>query len=169
MNCYSCKKKKAAFVFSHISLCPSCFENVLEARMKREIKWLKGEERLFLMKRTAVSKFILRKLVENPKIVIVRKNPTKIVLGVTLDDEIASFFSGTEQKDAAVVMPFRNITLKELEAYATFHSVGMKRKKPEGLEKEFIDFFNVLEERRPSTKFSVLKSIDKIREILGRE
>ncbi len=165
MECTSCRKRKIGTDFSNFKLCKKCFIKIMESRMKKEFRNLGNEEKLLPVRRVSLLKFIIKKLIKNPGIKIVRKNPTKTVFGNTLEEEISSFFSKDFRK-REFIMPFRNIMENELEQYARINNVKLEKVKKEMLEREFENMFNKLEEKRPGAKFSVLKSIDRINGIL---
>lgn len=164
MLCASCSKKDAEIIFPHLKLCKKCFTRIIESRVKREFRTLEKEERLFLVKRIPLLKFVIKKLVKNPGIRITKKNPTKVIFGATLEEELSSFFSNKKQE--SFVMPFRNILDEELEEYAEMHKIKIKKEKLKGIEKEFHEMFSALERRRPGSKFASLRSIDKLKEML---
>lgn len=165
MECTSCRKKESELDFPHFRLCKKCFIKIIESRIKKEFKTLNDNEKLLLIKRIPFLKFAIKKFIKNPRIKVVKSNPTKIVVGSTLDEQIASFFSNEKYQKCGnnVIFPFRSVLNEELEAYAKVNKIKLKISNQEGLEKDFENLFNKLEKRRPGTKFSVAKSIEKIK------
>ncbi len=156
MLCTSCGKREAVLKFRHYRPCNKCFLSILEARMKKEFRGLKSPVRL--VRRATLSRFVMGKLIKNPAIRI--GNHGKIVLGTTLDEDIASYFAG--KKRIKAIRPFAGITGEELEAYAGLNRIKIRKEPLKGIEEEFISFFGSLEARRPGARFSVIRSIRKI-------
>lgn len=191
MKCIKCHKGKASVFLAHLNhLCTGCAAHIIEKRIRKYVRmsrliqrndviWtadrLAGCITKGIVKGTPVKwlkkKEKMRNILKNSRNVkaFIRKNGIrKVIISRTLDDEIAAFMkraleNGQPEKDDKKIVPLLiKVTDQEAGILAKHHKVQFK---PNQENREIKDMLDRMEERYPETKFSLLKSAEKIKEM----
>jgi len=207
MLCEKCKKNKGEVNLPYLGhiLCRRCFCNLIQRRVKKEIKQKKvieeGDKVLLIdngsiearvseivinaiyknveLIKMQVKKFELGQIEKSAKDLIKKENISKAVIPWNLEDEITYFtdciLSGKKmdklghyrEGNLIFVKLLRNVLESECDLFAEFNNISIKR----GPEKDkrindVKGLINRVNKKHCETKFSLLKSIDKLNEII---
>ena len=186
-------------------LCKRCFCNLIQRRVKKEIKQKKiieeGDKILLIDDKSIESEIselmlnsiykrvkIIKKQVNNYKIselskstnlLIKKEKIKKVVIPWSLDDEIIYFtncvFSGKKRnrlwhyKDKGIIFIklLRNVLESECDLFASCNNLKFKRSPEKDKKiKDIKKLVNKINKKHCETKFSLLKSIDKLNNII---
>jgi hypothetical protein len=209
MICEKCKKNKGEINLPYLGhlLCRRCFCNLIQRRVKKEIKQKKiieENDKVLLVDdgsiEARVSEIVINaiykkvKLVKNhvksfslghldkpTKNVIKKEKISKVVIPFNLDNEIAYFtdcvFSGkkvdklSHYKEGKItfVKLLRNILESECDLFAEFNNICVKRRPLKDKKtRDIKGLINRINSKHCETKFSLLRSIDKINNISNK-
>ena len=169
MKCIKCKRNDTEVKLPHLNnLCKNCFSKVIEKRVRKYIR----VNKLFskndnISVEDPLSIFFIKKIIKDLPVKFVKKKIAKKFIKWTLDDEIAFFldniFNNKKIKFTRKLSILRQCTDEELELFAKFNKLSfVKNKKNE----EVMYFINEMNIKYPETKFSLLKTADKIKDII---
>jgi hypothetical protein len=126
-----------------------------------------------------VKKFELKQTEKSTKDSIKKEDIKKVVIPWNLDDEISYFtdcvFSGNntdkmghyKEKGITFVKLLRNVLESECDLFAEFNDIGIKKRaKKDKKVKDIKSLISRINNKHFETKFSLLKSIDKLNEII---
>lgn len=171
MKCIKCKAISKIEIKGTGKFCKKCFLDMIIKRIKKDIRQLnlKKNSKIILVKETTpsflLSKYVLEnlelpiKLEIKKEIEIKRKN--NIIYPKSMDDIAEEFFQNIIQnkKTRKTISILKNISDFEIKKFADF--MGWKYKK---YKKNIL--LDKLEKKYPNIKFALLKSMEKIQNIL---
>ena len=191
MKCVQCGKRKATVFLAHLNhVCLNCAVHLIEKRIRKyvrmnrliqrndiiwttdalaekitkgivqdmPVKWLKRKEKV---------ENIL-KMTKKVKECIKKNRIQKIIIPWTADDEAAAFLkralenSPRKEMDRRIVPLLVRVTDQEAAILSKYHKAAFS---PNKGNEEIKSMLDRMEERYPETKFSLLKSAEKIREL----
>lgn len=179
MACIKCKKLKNANI-KHLggSLCLSCFNKIIEKRVRktlREKNWINPKDCIIaidngtikaktgiyilesIFKKTPLRLEIKKQSVDSP--VKTAKKQCKLMIPWTADDEVEEFleavFNNKKIPRTKKIKLLVNVSGEEVEVYAKANKIKGKKSKKSVLGKKL----DKLEKRYPGSKFGLLKSI----------
>ncbi len=149
-------------------LCTPCFLRNIESRVRKELRLTKAvEKNKVLLIKDDLSRYFISSIISMPIKVVKSGRHDKKVLPWTLDDEIEDFlertFKGRQPKreDKNIIKLFRTVRYKELELFAKLKKIKLEKRKPTKLGK----LLDSLENQHLETKFSLLKSVEEIKNL----
>ncbi len=187
--CIKCKKIKASVNLPHIkNICYNCFTKIIEKRIRKHIrinkifrkndKILVTDDLSFFLVKNIIKDLPAQIFLESADINDLSKNSfknkikkekiNKIVIPWTMDDENNLFLENlflnkNKRLNKRCVKILISITEKEAELFAKINKIHFKENKKNESIKNMLD---MLEEKYPETKFSLLKSIEQMKKIL---
>lgn len=192
MNCTRCNKKSETD-FRHLgNLCRKCFFWIIEKRVKKVLKESKIKKNDKILLLDSLSEYFFKRIMKMPLTVIkksknffnikefdesifgnkklkefIKTNKIKkTIIPRNLDNEIVPllkkhFKNSKIKENKKFVKLFKNILEDELILFSKLKRIPYKKMKKND-EKDFLD---KIEKRYPGTKFSFLKSMNKLEEI----
>lgn len=174
-NCVVCKKE-AAFQLQEW-YCNACFCAVLERRIKKYIRaecpLQKGDHVIVV---GDLAHYILKKIIQGLPVKMECRETiphtlpphTKLILPWTMDKEASIFLDDLFQgklvydNNPHVIKLFLSITIPELKKYAEILHIHFSEEEHNTV----FDILNQLEEKYPSTKYSLVKSVRSLHNIM---
>ncbi|MDD5087028.1 MAG: hypothetical protein PHV16_04720 [Candidatus Nanoarchaeia archaeon] len=207
MLCEKCKKNKGEINLPYLGhiLCRRCFCNLIQRRVKKEIKQKKiieENEKVLLIDdksiEARISEILINSIykkvkltkkqvkgfslgqIDKPTILLIKKEKiSKVVIPWNLDKEINYFtecvFSGNKtskighynEQNIIFVKLLRNVLESECDLLAEFNNIDIKRNQEKDKKIDDIKgLINRINKKHCETKFSLLKSIDKLNKII---
>ncbi len=206
MLCEKCKKNKGEIKLPYLGhlLCKRCFCNLIQRRVKKEIKQKKiieENDKVLLiddksieariseiiinsiykkvkLTKKHVKQFDLEKIKKSTKSLIKKEKISKVVIPFNLDKEINYFtecvFSGNKtskighykEEGIIFVKLLRNVLESECDLFAEFNNLSVKRPVEDKKIDDIKGLINRINKKHCETKFSLLKSIDKLNKII---
>ena len=170
-KCIKCPKP-AKISLRHIKqVCPSCFSEIIEKRVRkaiRENKWIKRNDTVFVVDNGSlafsVTKYLLESISKDlPMEIQTVKAPRegKVVLPWSLDDEIEGHLKdlfGEERRQAKHIRLLKNVSDEEIQVFAEVKKLAGSLPEKSELGRKLSD----LEEKYPGSKFGLLKSFQEL-------
>jgi hypothetical protein len=180
MACIKCKKPAKADI-KHLggSLCPSCFSEIIEKRVRKSLRdndWIKPKDKVLVIDDGTIKAkagiYILNSIFNKKPFNITVKKGTikgasklakgynKVIIPWNADDEVEQFLDALF--NAKKILKIKNIKLlikisdEELDYFAKTKKIKGKKKAKSELGKKI----DLLEKRYPGSKFGLLKSIE---------
>lgn len=178
MKCVKCNKK-AGISLKHLggSLCPGCFAEVIEKRIRRafrEHKWISPKDCVLVIDdntlKARMAIYIISSIFKDRPFNFCFKKGSiddagrlsakydKVIIPWNLDDEIElslkAVFEAKKPEKTNFIKPLLNISDEEIEYFAKIKNIKGEKKAKTKLGKMLDD----LEKRYPGSKFGLLKS-----------
>lgn len=173
MKCHLCNKSASIILkTSNLNYCKNCFTRLIERRIRRYIRHhqlIKKDDTLYI--HDALSEYVIKKILKGLPITITHKK-TKVsrsVIPSCLEDYTHRFLENLFdlktlkfKQEQNFIYLFTPIMEEELVSYAKIRNLPYKKKKKDSIRL----FLDNIEDKHPSTKNSLLRSIQKMQEIL---
>lgn len=174
MKCERCGKKAITELKHFGRLCRNCFLRSIGKRVRKNIranKIFRKDDKILVNDKLSLY-FVNTIIKDLPKEVCYKKNNkkiNKIIVQRTMDDEISAFltsvFLNKDFKKNKYESILNVITDQEALLFSELKKIPFKINQKN---KEIKNILNKLEIRYPETKFSLLKSAEKLNEILKK-
>lgn len=191
MECIKCNQKSSISMKHLGDLCKPCFVKVVEKRVRKELRTknpLKKNNKIVIInnnsKESAVSEYLLKKIIKDLPVDITLKKSTKlnlssktlkkynkIIIPWSLEDEISEFIESLFNKTSITKFSKKSIKLlkvlseEEIAMYAKIKKLEYNKQIKRKKSKVKIMLDN-LENRYPGYKFSLLNSTRNINSLL---
>lgn len=179
MQCVGCKGE-AAFQLQEW-YCNSCFCSVIERRIRKSLRQenpiIKGEHLLVFGTFThTILRTVIKELPVNSTVLETEEEfqkakksfpEARCVLPGTMEHGLCVFLDGVfhgrvEKAESPDIMLFSSLTMQELTKYVELQGIIL----PAPQQGELFSLLNKLEDKYPSTKYSLLKSVKTIHQVL---
>ncbi len=194
MNCENCKKGKATVKYVEKKVCNSCFSRLIEKRIRKYVrlnKFFRKNDRILIMDR--FSEYLVKKIIKGLPVKIFykeiktqdffnnkkikqfakTKKANKIVFPWTLDDEailfLESFFNNKKTPTnlgitTKYIKLLRPVTFREVNVLARIKGFKFRQ----NIKTPVYNMLDNIEKKHPQTRFSLLRSINQLCEVLSK-
>lgn len=173
MKCSLCSKKAVAKIQKD-DYCSACYTRIIDKRLRKYCRinkiFKKGDNILVI---GDLAEHFVKNIIQNlpVKIKALKRLPkstkgyTKVVLPITMEDEICNFLDQLFSKDFKLkkqnkktVKLFKVISEEELKVYCKINKLNFKKRNPD----RYTKILDTMEKKYPQTRYSVLNSMDKM-------
>ncbi len=170
MKCFKCKKETELEIHHLGIICSFCFEEVIEKRVRKEIKdfgWLKKDDLVVILNdgspEAAMSEYLIKTVVKGLPFTVEKKKDlqdiplnAKIVLPWSAEkesnDTLLNLFNNKLEVNNKFLKLLQSISEEEIDAFCKIKNLSGTRKPAKDLLAKF-------EKRYPGTRVAFLKGI----------